>query len=107
MSNKPPGAPTTADHTDRCSIKGCEREVLARGLCRPHYDRARKDRDLSEPIREYGTGGKVQLATPKVPQYVAEWYSAEAKRLRTTVYAYVNAMLIEHAEKQLAARPKK
>lgn len=86
-----------ADHM--CSIRDCGRVVLAQGLCRPHYDRARKHRDLSEPIREYGTGGKVQIATPKLPKYVADWYEIQADKQRTTVYALVNELLVEHAHK--------
>lgn len=28
----------------RCSVEGCERPVLARGMCAPHYHRARRAR---------------------------------------------------------------
>lgn len=32
----------------RCAVEGCERSVLARGLCGPHYHRARRARQLQE-----------------------------------------------------------
>jgi transcriptional regulator with XRE-family HTH domain len=30
--------------SSRCAVEGCERPVLARGLCAPHYHRARRAR---------------------------------------------------------------
>ncbi len=34
-----------------CSEKGCDRPVLARGLCRAHYSRQLRGLDLAAPIR--------------------------------------------------------
>lgn len=35
---------STADRSPRCAVEGCDRPVLARGLCAPHYHRARRAR---------------------------------------------------------------
>jgi hypothetical protein len=32
------------DRAVRCAVEGCERPVLARGLCAPHYHRDRRAR---------------------------------------------------------------
>lgn len=32
------------DRAARCAVEGCERPVLARGLCAPHYHRDRRSR---------------------------------------------------------------
>jgi transcriptional regulator with XRE-family HTH domain len=37
-----------AERSPRCAVEGCGREVLARGLCAPHYHRARRARLLDE-----------------------------------------------------------
>lgn len=37
--------------TRTCSIDGCERPFVARGLCNPHYVRARKDGSLADAPR--------------------------------------------------------
>lgn len=34
----------TAPQAPRCAVEGCDRPVLARGLCAPHYHRARRAR---------------------------------------------------------------
>lgn len=41
-----------ADRPSRCAVEGCGREVLARGLCAPHYHRARRARLLDEGERK-------------------------------------------------------
>lgn len=52
-----------------CSVAGCARAHHARGLCRPHWRRARRgDVRAAEPIREPGTPS----------------YSALRRRLRAT-----------------------
>jgi transcriptional regulator with XRE-family HTH domain len=40
------------ERTSRCAVEGCGREVLARGLCAPHYHRARRARLLDESERK-------------------------------------------------------
>lgn len=35
---------TSGDRAPRCAVEGCERVVLARGLCAPHYHRDRRAR---------------------------------------------------------------
>ena len=35
-----------------CSVEGCERPILARGLCNAHYIRERNDRPLTPPLHE-------------------------------------------------------
>lgn len=42
------------DRSPKCAVEGCDRPVLARGLCAPHYHRARRarlqdDDELEEP----------------------------------------------------------
>jgi hypothetical protein len=34
----------------KCSESGCEREVLARGLCSKHYQRARRSEQPARPV---------------------------------------------------------
>lgn len=87
-----------------CIIRGCKRQVLANGMCRQHYDRQRKGRDLSEPIREYGTGGKVTMPTPKLPKDIAAWYEGEAKRTGQSRYEIVNEVLTNHARSRSAGK---
>jgi transcriptional regulator with XRE-family HTH domain len=43
---------TEGSRAPRCAVEGCDRPVLARGLCAPHYHRARRARlqdDGGEP----------------------------------------------------------
>lgn len=40
------GEPKAARKAISCSVEGCERPVLARGLCAPHYHRARRAKEL-------------------------------------------------------------
>jgi len=35
-----------------CSVDGCERVSVARGLCNGHYQRHRSGKDMSAPLRE-------------------------------------------------------
>jgi hypothetical protein len=42
---------TGTERSVRCAVEGCGRPVLARGLCAPHYHRARRARMLDEPER--------------------------------------------------------
>jgi transcriptional regulator with XRE-family HTH domain len=42
---------TGTERSVRCAVEGCGRPVLARGLCAPHYHRARRARMLDEPDR--------------------------------------------------------
>lgn len=44
--------PGPAERSPRCAVEGCGREVLARGLCAPHYHRARRARILDEGERK-------------------------------------------------------
>ncbi|GMU60845.1 MAG: helix-turn-helix transcriptional regulator [Myxococcales bacterium] len=39
-----PERPDGAQKSPRCAVEGCDRPVLARGLCAPHYHRARRAR---------------------------------------------------------------
>lgn len=41
---EPEIAASQAGSTVRCAVEGCERPVLARGMCAPHYHRARRAR---------------------------------------------------------------
>lgn len=34
-----------------CEISGCNRKLLAKGLCAGHYERKRSGRDMSKPLR--------------------------------------------------------
>ena len=38
--------PRSGRKPQACSVEGCDRPVLARGLCGPHYHRARRAREL-------------------------------------------------------------
>lgn len=61
-----------------CQSPGCGRPVLARGYCRCHYDRLRKQMDPNTPIRE-NVGLKELPRCRVAPQtYVALSRYAEA-----------------------------
>ncbi|MFJ7176416.1 HNH endonuclease [Streptomyces massasporeus] len=40
-----------------CSVSGCDRPLLAKGLCNGHYKRMKAGKDLSSPLRPRGVGG--------------------------------------------------
>lgn len=40
-----------------CSVEGCHRKHIARGLCHTHYGRWRRQRDISDP--EFVNKGKI------------------------------------------------
>ena len=45
---------------DHCTVAGCERGVYAKGLCNPHWQRARRGKPLT-PIRERHGGRNTRL----------------------------------------------
>jgi hypothetical protein len=40
-----------------CSVAGCERKTIARGLCGSHYSRHRRGLPVDVPLRSYGVKG--------------------------------------------------
>jgi hypothetical protein len=40
--------------TSNCAVEGCERPVICRGWCNPHYQRWYKYGDATRPVRVHG-----------------------------------------------------
>lgn len=64
--------------------QGCDRPVLAKGLCQSHYMKEIRGRDPHGPIREYGQG--LRGITLRLAQETLERYDREADRLGLSSY---------------------
>lgn len=90
-----------------CSSPGCGKPVIAKGLCRTHYRRVKRnpDADLTTPIREYGQSEYYRLPTSMdVRIEIAEEIQAEARRRNLSLFQMLRAISEEWYEVHMAKR---
>lgn len=63
-----------------CQVDGCDRPRYAKGLCNPHYQRARKGLPLDVPIQERQTGRACRVDGCHRPARARQLCSAHLQR---------------------------